>query len=75
MLVEIGRSSECRHGVAVARRIIAASEQQWAAIVHELAANRQLSRAVRQINRMLEDPRHQDLAKSALNRIGLIHGA
>ena len=73
MLVELNVSQNFRHGKSVARRIVEASDQQWAGIVHELAARRELGKAVRQINRMLEDPQHEDLARSALARIGLMH--
>ena len=73
MLIEITHSGECKLGVSVAHRIIGASDRQWVGIVHELSTKRQLSKAVQQMNRMLEDPQHEDLARCALSRIGLMH--
>ena len=73
MLIEISRCHEVRHGQAVARRILNASEEQWAGIVHDLVSQRQLGKAVRQMNRMLEDPTYRETAQSALKRIGLLH--
>lgn len=61
-------------GLSVARDLSEASENAWPVIFDELRKRRQLSIAIHQMNKLLSDPGHRDLALAALRRIGLEHG-
>ena len=60
-------------GLTVARRICEAPGDDWIGIFQELRRDRQLAKAMRQINRLLDEPEHRNTARLALQRIGFEH--
>jgi hypothetical protein len=57
--------------LSIANRIANASSHEWPHIFDDLLRRRRLSKFVRGLNRLLNEPAHRDLAKSALKRFGL----
>ncbi len=57
--------------IFIARSITQAWSQNWPRVFEDLRRRKRLSDVVRQLNQLLEEPAHRDLAKSALKRFGL----
>ena len=60
-------------GLEVARRFSSASDEEWPAYFEQLRREMQLSHAIREINALLAEPEHRQVAVDALRRIGLWH--
>jgi hypothetical protein len=60
-------------GVTAARKIVQASDQEWPAYIDRLRREKMLSAVAHQLNQMLENPDHRQLAIDAFKRIGLWH--
>ena len=60
-------------GTFIADRIARASPQEWAHMFEDLRRRKRLSETVRRLNRLLEEPAHRDVARTALKRFGLDH--
>jgi hypothetical protein len=58
-------------GRNIAQLFVDLPDHQWPQIVSELRATNELSKAIREINQLLLDPVHRDLAVAALRRVGL----
>lgn len=57
--------------VAIAQTLANCDEAQRAELVHELRRTVRLSRTVRGLNRLIEQPAHRPLGEKALRSIGL----
>jgi hypothetical protein len=57
----------------VANRIVQAAPHEWPRVFMDLRRRKHLSEIVRRLNKLLEEPAHRDLARSALRRFGLEH--
>lgn len=57
----------------VANRIVQAAPHEWPRVFEDLRRRKHLSEIVRRLNKLLEEPAHRDLARSALRRFGLEH--
>ena len=64
-------AEEFGFGVEIAERLANAADDEWPFVIEELRRSKNLSRAMRAINEMLENPAHRQLANNALRRIGL----
>jgi hypothetical protein len=60
-------------GLKAARRIVEANDHDWPLYVDRLRRNKELSAVTHQLNQMLEQPEHRQLAIDAFRRIGLWH--
>lgn len=60
-------------GLKAARRIVQATEHEWPLYVERLRQNKELSAVTHQLNLMLEEPEHRQMAIDAFKRIGLWH--
>ncbi len=60
-------------GLEVAHRISCADSDDWPKYFEQLRRGRQLHRAIQQINTLLSEPEHRQVAIDALRRIGLWH--
>ncbi len=60
-------------GLKVARKFSCASDDEWPAYFEQLRRGKQLSQAIRQINALLDESEHRQIAVAALRRIGLLH--
>ena len=58
-------------GLEVARKLVAAAEEEWPDIFHQLRSEEKLSVAVHQMNGLLADPSYRPLVEAAFRRIGL----
>jgi hypothetical protein len=58
-------------GLNIAQLLVDLPDHQWPEVFEELRQSRELTKAIGQINQLLHDPSHRDLAVSALRRIGL----
>jgi hypothetical protein len=56
-----------------ARQIVEANDHDWPLYIDRLRRNKELSAVTRQLNQMLEQPEHRQLAIDAFKRIGLWH--
>jgi hypothetical protein len=63
----------CIRDIFMANRLARATTREGPEIFEDLRRRKRLAATVRHLNRMLDDPAHRDLAKSALKRIGLDH--
>ena len=61
------------YGLEIARRFASARDDEWPAHFEQLRRGKQLSHAIRQINALLADPEHRQVAIGALRRMGLWH--
>ena len=57
----------------VANRIVEAAPHEWPRVFEDLRRRKHLSEIVRRLNKLLEEPVHRDIARSALRRFGLEH--
>jgi hypothetical protein len=62
-------------GLNIAGLLVSLPEPQWMEVFEELRRTKELSKAIGEINQLLSDPVHRDLAVSALRRVGLYHMA
>jgi hypothetical protein len=60
-------------GLEVARQFCCASDDEWPAYFEHLRRGKRLSQAITQINALLDEPEHRQVAVDALRRIGLWH--
>jgi hypothetical protein len=60
-------------GLTAARRICEAPGDDWIDVFQELQRDRKLAKAMHQINRLLDEPEHRNIARLALQRIGFDH--
>ena len=60
-------------GLEVARKFSCANADEWPKYFEQLRRGSQLSQAIRQINTLLAEPEHRQVAIDALRRIGLWH--
>ena len=60
-------------GLKAARQIVEANDHDWPLYVDRLRRNKELSAVTHQLNQMLEQPEHRQLAIDAFKRIGLWH--
>ena len=60
-------------GLEAARWIVQANDHEWPLYVERLRRNKELSAVTRQLNLMLEEPEHRQMAIDAFRRIGLWH--
>jgi len=58
-------------GLNIAQLFAELPDHQWPEVFEELRRSRELSKAIGEINQLLQDPAHRDLAVSALRRVGL----
>ena len=54
-------------------RIAQASTREWPHIFEDLRRRKRLFETVHQLNRLLDDPAHRELAQSTLKKLGLQH--
>ena len=71
----MGHHSLANHqfGLSVAKRIAELPDSEWPDFVVDLRKRRALSKAVREMNSLIQIPDHRHLAVRALRRIGLEH--
>jgi hypothetical protein len=62
-------------GLVIARLFATLRDDQWPEVFEELRRTKQLSKAIGEINQLLNDSTHRDLAIAAFSRIGLLHAA
>jgi hypothetical protein len=60
-------------GLRAARKLVEAKDDEWPAYVDRLRRNKELSAVTHQLNQMLEQQEHRQLAIDAFRRIGLWH--
>jgi hypothetical protein len=60
-------------GLEAARWIVQANDHEWPLYVERLRRNKELSAVTHQLNLMLEEPEHRQMAIDAFRRIGLWH--
>jgi hypothetical protein len=60
-------------GLKAARQIVTAKEDEWPLYVDVLRRNKELAAVTHQLNQLLNDPEHRQLAINAFKRIGLWH--
>jgi len=60
-------------GLAAAKRIVELSDDAWPDYFVELRRQRCLSRAIREMNSLLDMPGHRALVRRAFRRMGLEH--
>jgi hypothetical protein len=58
-------------GINVARQLSTSNGDAATRIFHQLLSERQLSRAVSELNTLLNMPEYQELSHTALQRLGL----
>ncbi len=63
--------SNTEFGLSAARQLIQATDEEWPQYIGRLRQDRQLWTATHQINRLLDQPEHRELAIDAFKRIGL----
>lgn len=66
-------SSDSDLGLRAARKLVEAKDDEWPAYVDRLRRNKELSAVTHQLNQMLEQQEHRQLAIDAFKRIGLWH--
>jgi len=59
--------------VRIARQVADASDADLASIFHELRTEKKLHFVVRELNALLSDPGHSQMASRTLRRLGLLH--
>ena len=62
-------------GLNIASLFVISTDDQWRELFEELRRTRELSKAIGEINQLLNDPVHRDLAVAALRRVGMYHAA
>jgi hypothetical protein len=60
-------------GLKAARQIVEARDNEWPLYVDSLRRNKELSVVTHQLNQMLQEPEHRQMAIDAFKRIGLWH--
>jgi len=60
-------------GLGIAGLFANLPEHQWLEVFEELRRTKELSKAIGEINQLLNDPVHRDLAVAALRRVGMYH--
>jgi hypothetical protein len=60
-------------GRDMAQRIAAASDIEWRILFEDLRRSKRLSLTVREMNQLLAQQEHKDIATAAFRRIGLWH--
>jgi hypothetical protein len=60
-------------GLKAARQIVQAKEHEWPLYVDGLRRKKELAAVTHQLNQLLNDPEHRQLAINAFKRIGLWH--
>jgi hypothetical protein len=60
-------------GLKAGRNFIEAKDDEWPLYLDRLRRNRELLAVTRQLNQLLDDPEHRQLAINAFKRIGLWH--
>ena len=60
-------------GLKAARQIVEANDNEWPLYVDRLRRNKELSVVTHQLNQMLQEPEHRQMAIDAFKRIGLWH--
>ena len=60
-------------GLKAARQIVEANDHEWPLYVDRLRRNKELSVVTHQLNQMLQEPEHRQMAIDAFKRIGLWH--
>ncbi len=58
-------------GLNIAQLFADLPDHQWPELFEELRRTKELSKAIGEINLLLHDPAHRDLAVAALRRVGL----
>jgi hypothetical protein len=58
-------------GLAIAGLFAKLTDDQWPEVFEELRRAKQLSKAIGEINQLLNDPVHRPLAVTALRRVGM----
>jgi len=58
-------------GLNVAGLFVELPDAQWTEAFEELRRTKELAKAIGEINQLLNDPVHRDLAVAALRRVGL----
>ncbi len=61
-------------GLAAARKFANASDDSWPEYFDQLRRDKQLSVVIHEINELLKQPEHRQLAIDALKRIGFWEG-
>jgi hypothetical protein len=64
----------CDRTLLVAHRIVRSSDAEWIGIFEELRRERRLLTTVHQLNLLLDQTAHREVARSALKRMGLEYG-
>lgn len=60
-------------GLKAARQIVEAQDNEWPQYVDRLRRNKQLSVVTHQLNQLLQEPEHRQMAIDAFKRMGLWH--
>ncbi len=64
-----------RFGLGIAELFVNLTDAQWPEVFEELRRTKELSKAIAEINQLLNDPVHRELAIAALRRVGLYQSA
>ena len=62
-------------GLGIAGLFTSLTDAQWPEVFDELRRTKELTKAISEINQLLNDPVHRDLAVAALRRVGMYHAA
>ena len=58
-------------GLVIAGLFATLTDDQWPKVFEDLRQTKQLSKAIGEINQLLNDPVHRPLAATALERVGM----
>ena len=65
--------SSVEFGLKAGRNFVEANDDEWPLYFERLRRNRELLAVTQQLNQLLDDPEHRQLAIAAFKRIGLWH--